>query len=278
MKTIICVKLSSLSDFELYLLAEIRGLDYKALKKIKSENRFSKIWIELPSGMIVAVQRDGKSIDPYISMSEYEIAALSRKTPVLAGEPTRKFRGDIESKRAEFNEFTEEEAKKNGTAEYDHRNIVCINARHTLEQIFAASIANDVDPVEAVSFVFRNSHIDMTKVCFEKKTANVVYFAFMSGSQEVWQDEDPSIPLLAKSKMSKKPVDTPKIKATPESIEKYQNLKSAGIPISIPKLDRMKFREGIESLKKQLEAALAREDYEEAARLRDLIAKPNHDI
>ena len=113
---------------------------------------------------------------------------------------------------------------------------------------------------------------------FEKKTANVVYFAFMSGPEEIWQDEDPSVPLLAKSKMSKKPVDTPKIKATPESIEKYQALKSAGIPISIPKLDRMKFREGIESLKRQLEAALAREDYEEAARLRDLMANPKDDI
>lgn len=272
MKTIICVKPSSLSDFELFLLAESRGLDYKSVKKIKSEKRFFKMWIELPSGLILATQSEGEEIEPRVSMSAYEIAALARKTPVLAGEPTRKFRGDVEAKRSEFKAFEEEEAKKNGTAEYDHKNIVCINARHTLEQIFAASLANDVDPIEAVSFVFRNSHIDLTKVWFEKKTANVVYFAFMSGSEEIWQDEDPSVPLLAKSKMSKKPVDTPKIKATPESAEKYQALKSAGIPISIPKLDRMKFREGIDSLKKQLEAALAREDYEEAARLRDLIA------
>jgi hypothetical protein len=278
---IICVKIGSLSEFETYLLAERLGLDYLAFNEIRADKTVKKYWLNADNGIVLAVEREiygEREFDLIVPLNENQIAAIKKCKPVLAGEPTRKYKGDIDEAREAFNELVEEEKKyreKMLNRKYDPSNIVCINAKSTLDQVFATCVANDVDPVPTISFIYGNGHLEMTRVWFEKKTGVLVAYSYQEDHKEYYHNVDCLIPKKAISNMSHSPQKTPKLKVNEDSIGAYQRLKSIGIDLGIEKLEKVslvqKKRELLEKLQQDLIDAIDTEDYEKAAVLRDRI-------
>jgi excinuclease UvrABC helicase subunit UvrB len=120
--------------------------------------------------------------------------------------------------------------------------------------------------------------MDIAKVWFEKETSLLVAYETIDNYFDF--NEDALIPRNVISKISRKPVKTPKIKANDEIADEYHRVKSLGFDLDIPKfetyisnvsedVDVEKF--SIDDLQNLLDIALESEDYESAAELRDAI-------
>jgi hypothetical protein len=292
MGNIICIKARSHSDFELYLIGEKYDIPYDFLIDYKKNRSVYKFWTEVGSGRIMAIEErpsdKEKVFVPVSPMSVSDEKRLKSITPIIAGDAISKYRGDIEEKEQEFKDMIakkEEHKKKMLNRKYDPSNIVCINARCTPEQLFAICIANEIDFVEPAGFIISNSHMAMSRVWYEKKTSHLVAYEYICDQQECFDISDEClIPKNAIYKMSRKPVATPKLKATYDSACEYRRAKKLGFDIDIPKLDAFEFEKeektcdyidiesfAIEDLENLLEAAIESEDYESAAELRDAI-------
>lgn len=298
MGNIICIKARSHTDFELYLIGEKYDMPYEFLIDYKKNHSVYKFWTEVGSGRIMAIEeRPGgkKAFVPVMPMAPGEEKKLKEISPIIAGSVASKYRGDIEEKEEEFRQMVaEKEArrKKMLNRKYDSNNIVCINARLTDEQIFAACLDNDIDFVEVAGFIKSNDHMTFTKVWYEKETSMMVAYEYVSGIEEAQEiNEDCLIPIEAIRRRSLKPIPTPKIKSCYEAAAAYRRAKMVGFDLDIPKLERFDFdREekqsedidleafSIEDLKSLLEAALGEEDYESAAELRDAIKEIENKI
>lgn len=278
---VICIKIGSLSEFETFLLAERLKLDYLAFNEIRADRTVKKYWLDADTGRVLAVEReiDGeRELDQLTLLTSEEISAIRKTKPVLAGEPTRKYKGDIEEAREDFKRLVEEEKERRNAMlnrDYDPKDIVCINAKSTLQQVFAACIDNDVDPVPTISFIYGNGHIELTRVWFEKKTGVLVAYSYQDFHEERFETVDCLIPKKAIHKMSHTPVKTPKLKVNEDVIEAYQRLKEIGVNLAIEKLEnvqlKQKRRDFLDKLQQQLTDAIDQEDYEKAATLRDRI-------
>lgn len=279
---IVCVKIGSLSEFETFLLAENLGLEYLSLNEIRKDKTVRKYWFDATDGRLLAVERDimgQKEFDLMTQLTETEIKKLKKSKPVLAGEPIRKFKGNIEEKREEFKELIEEDRKYRESmlnrTNYDPNDIVCINSRLSFEQVFSVCIINDVDPVPVISFIYGNSHLEMTRVWFEKETGVLVAYSYYEYDREYFYAVECLIPKSAIDKMSNTPVKTPKLKVTEYAISAYNKLKELGIELDIPKIEneniKKKKSDFLEKLQKELYDAIDTEDYEKAAEIRDRI-------
>lgn len=279
---IICVKIGSLSEFETFLLAENIGLDYLSMNEIRKDKTVRKYWFDATDGRLLAVERDimgQREFDPMTHLTNTDINNIKKCKPVLAGEPTRKFKGNIEEKREEFKTLIEEDRKYRESMlnrkDYNPNDIVCINARSTFDQVFATCIENNVDPVHTISFIYGNNHLELTRVWFEKETGVLVAYSYYENDMEYYFPVDCLIPKSAINKMSHTPVKTPKLKVTQYAIDAYNKLKQMGIELDIPKMENVniinKKREFLEKLQQELTDAIDTEDYEKAAELRDRI-------
>lgn len=279
---VICVKIGSLSEFETFLLAENLGLDYLSMNEIRRDKTVRKYWFDLNGGRLLAVERvilGEKEFDPMIPLDSLQLDSIRKSKPVQAGEPTRKFKGDIEEKRKDFQRLLEEERKYKedmlNRKDYNPGNIVCINSKSTLDQVFAVCVVNDVDPVTTISFIYGNSHLDMTRVWFEKITGVLVAYSYYEYGRDNFVMVDCLIPKKAIYQMSHTPVNVPKLKVSDVAIDAYGKLKELGIDLGIQKLENVvlvqKNREFLEKLQSELADAIDTEDYEKAAVLRDRI-------
>ena len=284
MKNIICIKAKSHTNFELYLIGEKYDIPYNFLIKYKEDISISKFWTEVGSGKIMAIEElngSKKTFVPILSLSAYEKNEIKNITPIIAGKIISKWKGDIDSKEKEFKEMLEENErikKEMLNRNYDPNNIICINTKSTNEQLFAICINNDLDFVEVADFIESNYHIDIAKVWFEKETSLLVAYETVDNYFDF--NEDALIPRNVISKISRKPVKTPKIKANDEIADEYHRVKSLGFDLDIPKFEKYtsnvsedvdveKF--SIDDLQNLLDIAVADEDYESAAELRDAI-------
>ena len=163
----------------------------------------------------------------HIRRTPIEEKNIKAMTPILAGKVISKFDGDIESKEKEFKEMLEETERFKSemlTRKYDPNNIICINTKLNYEQLFSISSTYDLDFVEIADFIESNIHIDIAKLWFEKETTLLVAYETEDNYFDV--NEDALIPKTAIYNMSKKPIKTPKIKITDESVEEYFRIKS----------------------------------------------------
>lgn len=278
---VICIKIGSLSEFETFLLAERLKLDYLAFNEIRADRTVKKYWLDADTGRVLAVEReiDGeRELDQITPLNAEEISAVRKTKPVLAGEPTRKYKGDIDEAREEFNRIVEEDKKRRHdmlNRDYDPSNIVCINAKSTLQQVFATCVENDVDPVPTISFIYGNNHLEMTRVWFEKKTGVLVAYSYHDTYEERFETVDCLIPKKAIHRMSHTPAKTPKLKVTEDALSAYQRLKEIGVNLGIEKLENVqlmqKRRDFLDKLQQELADAIDDEDYEKAASIRDRI-------
>ena len=278
---VICIKIGSLSEFETYLLAERLKLDYLAFNEIRADKTVKKYWLDADNGRVLAVEREifgEREIDYLTVLTAEESLAIKRSKPVQAGEPTRKFKGDVEEAREEFMRVVEEDKRYRRemlSRDYDPSDIVCINAKSTLQQVFAACVQHEVDPVPTISFIYGNGHLELTRVWFEKRTGVLVAYSYQDFHEERFENVDCLIPKKAIGRMSHVPVKTPKLKANEKALEAYQRLKEIGINLAIEKLDGVEYskkkNDFLSKLKQDLTDAIDHEDYEQAAVLRDRI-------
>lgn len=304
-KQIICIKASSHSDFELYLMSEKYDIPYDFLLDYKGDKLTYKFWTEVGSGIISALEErpDEKTRNflPTAPMNEREKQELLSIQPIRAGEVIRKYKGDIDEKEQEFKEMVAAIKKKKEkmlSRNYDPSNIVCINTKIGKEQIFSVCVSNDIDFSCVVSFLENNPNVDINRVWFEKKTSELVaynYIYFGDTEERFEVNSSCLIPKSAIGRMSRTASKTPKIKATKKSLIAYQKANEEGFFVNIPKferliesgyLERLEDEEtlekiesidvdidvfDVEELKSLLQTAVDDEDYESAAALRDAI-------
>lgn len=298
-KQIICIKASSHSDFELYLIGEKYDIPYDFLIDYKKDREVYKFWTEVGSGIICALEErpneKTRKFSPTAPMGEREKQSLLSIQPLRAGDTIRKYKGDIEEKEKEFKDMLLAKEKKKQqmlNRKYDPSDIVCINTKLDAEQIFAVCVANEIDFASVISFLDNNGNMNINRAWFEKKTSELVAYNYIYEYEERLEI-NPSclIPKDAIYKRSQLAAKTPKIKGDRKTAEAYQKAKDEGYSISIPKLDRMLdsgFLErdeeqdeepteidldvfDVEELKELLNTAIEDEDYESAAALRDAI-------
>jgi hypothetical protein len=304
-KQIICIKASSHSDFELYLMSEKYDIPYEFLIEYKKDKSIYKFWTELGTGIVSAIEEiigNERIFSPTTAMSERDKQLLIAIQPLKAGQAIRKYKGDIDEKEKEFKIMSEEIEKKKQqllNRNYDPSNIVCINSKSTPEQIFAVCLNNDIDFSYVMYFIKNNSTIDINRVWFEKKTNELVAYNYLYSNyfgepcERFEVNMSCLIPKKAINRMSMAAVKTPKIKVTKKSLEAYQKANDSGYYINIPKFERMlesgfleRLEEehvekessqidldvfDIEELKSLMQTAVEDEDYESAASLRDAI-------
>lgn len=308
-KQIICIKASSHSNFELYLMSEKYDIPYEFLIDYKNDKSVYKFWTEVGTGIISAVEEvNGKerTFCPTIAMSEREKQLLISIHPLRAGEAIRKYKGDIEEKEQEFKDMiaaTEKKKEQMLSRKYDPTNIVCINTKCGKDQIFSVCVNNDINFSYVMGFLENNPSVNINRVWFEKKTSELVAYNYIYANNNFFGEAverfeiNPSclIPKAAISKMSRTAVKTPKIRANKKTLDAYQKANDEGFYINIPKFERiiesgsfdrldddyeeprMKAEEidldvfDIEDLKILMQTAVDDEDYESAAALRDAI-------
>lgn len=276
MKTI-CIKPSSHSNFELYLISDAYEISYEMLVQYKKDTEIYRIWVSTETEAIIAVEErpseKERVFTSVIPLSAREQDKMKAMTPIIAGEPTRKFKGDLDEMRAEHKEFVrriEEHRQKMLSRDYDPSNIACINAKSTPEQLFSVCVELGIDYAQTAAFLEGNSHIPFNRIWLEKGTGDLAAYSF---GENFVINEDCLIPKKAIRQATHKPVAVPKLKATPEAQRQYKRAKMMGFPLEIPKLERQETISYVEELKEMLEAAVEREDYESAAALRDAIAE-----
>jgi len=292
MGRIICIKARSHSDFELYLIGEKYEIDYEFLIRYKKDRSIYKFWTEVGSGRVMAIEERPSekkkifvSIIPMSSLDESRVKAI---TPIIAGNEISKYRGDIEEKEREFKKMVEDKElhrKKMLSRKYDPSEIVCINAKCTMEQLFAICAASEIDFAEPAGFIESNKNMKIIRVWYEKETSQLVAYEYADGIYERFEiNEECLIPKDVIYKMNRKPIPTPKLKTTYDNAVLYRRAKKMGFNLDIPKLERYDFERAertseeisfesfaMEDLQKLLDAAIESEDYESAAELRDAI-------
>jgi len=303
MSQIICIKASSHTDFELYLIAEKYKIPFELLLEYKGDRSIYKFWVQKGTGGIYAEEerpndKERKFITK-LAMSEMEKKAMISILPIRTGEVIRKYRGDIEEKEQEFKNkmnSAEQHKKQMLSRKYDSSNIVCINSNSSYEQIFSVCVNYDINFVSVIYFLENNPSLNITRVWFEKKTSELVAYnyvytiasSFMSTTEHFEINEACLVPRDAIKRASRKPVQTPKLKVSQKSLEAYQKANKEGYFLNIPKFERVLesgFVEEYEQeqapidldvfdvseLKDLLQTAIEDEDYESAAELRDAI-------
>lgn len=301
-KQIICVKASSHSNFELYLISEKYNISYNFLQECKSKPNLIKVWLDTKNENVLAVQEFTKNQDkvfiPYISMTISEIQKLYDLTPIICGKVIRKYRGDIDAKEKEFKQKlidNDRYRKQMLERNYDPSDIYCINLNSTKEQLFALCIHYKINFLRVIDFLDMYESLKLHRLWIEKETSDYVAFSYLSESSNFKNEnfeilEDVLIPRSAIYKMSHIPLKIPKLKITNESIEHYLLAKEKGY-LLIEKFefflnsnqhdlfkiksiyeDRIKELSNVEK-KELLQEAVYEEDYEFAAFLRDHLKK-----
>jgi hypothetical protein len=300
-KQIICIKARSHTDFELYLIGEKYDIPYDFLIDYKKDKEVYKFWTEVGSGIISAFEERPNEKDrnfvALVPLTEREKQILLGITPLRAGEIINKYKGDIEEKEQEFKYLLDSIEKKKQemlNRKYDPSNIVCINAKSSLEQIFSVCVNYNIDFTEVMFFLENNTNVNINRVWFEKETSVLVAYnyiytiasSFMTSEDRFEINPSCLIPKPAITKMNRKPVPTPKLKVNQNSLNEYLKANDEGFFINIPKFERvlesgMDIEEekeiidldmfDVDELKDLLKTAVEDEDYESAAALRDAI-------
>lgn len=287
MGKIICIKPRSHSDFELYLIGEKYQISYNFLIEYKKDSSIYKFWTEVGSGKVMAIEerpseKKKKFIPIILDADENELKSIK---PIISGHVLSKYKGDIEKKEEEFKKMIadfEKKKKEMLSRKYDPSNIICINTNYTNEQLFSVCIKSKLDFIEVVGFIENNSHLSITKVWYEKETSELVAYEYVDNSNEYFEiNESCLIPRDAIHKMSRKSINTPRLKVTEDVIFEYKRIKKNGFDINISKLEKFFLEEeslditmdlfSIEYLNNLLQVALESEDYESAAEIRDII-------
>lgn len=310
MKQIICIKASSHSDFELYLMSEKYDIPYEFLLDYKSDKLIYKFWTEVGSGIISALEErpdeKTRNFSPTSPMNEREKQSLLSIQPLRAGEIIRKYKYDIDEKEQEFKEMvaaTEKKKEQMLSRNYDPSNIVCINTKTGRDQIFSVCVSNDINFACVIDFLDNNPNVDINRVWFEKKTSELVAYNYIyaqsgffgEAAERFEVNSSCLIPKKAINRMSMVATKTPKIKANKKTLDAYQKANEEGYFVNIPKFERLiesgfidRLEDGVEptkieavdidldvfdveELKSLLQTALEDEDYESAAELRDAI-------
>ena len=304
-KQIICIKVSSHSNFELYLLGEKYLIPYKFLYDCKMDKELVKIWIEVGNKNVLAVlersKEKGGTFVPYQTFSQQEQQKIKSLTPIISGQIIRKYRGNIELKESEFKQkleanetYKQEMLKRN----YPVSNICCFNLKSTKDQLFALCVQNNIDFINVMRFKEIYGHLDLHRLWIEKHTSTNVAFSYLtepckyqSKINEIFEVfEEALIPKAALNQMSRFPLRSPKLKVSKESIEAYQKAKVKGY-LFIDKFENISTTDTYEKLKQNssfqdriknllfsdiktiLDQAIIDEEYEFAAFLRDHLKK-----
>ena len=310
MKQIICIKASSHSDFELYLMSEKYDIPYEFLLDYKSDKLIYKFWTEVGSGIISALEErpdeKTRNFSPTSPMNEREKQSLLSIQPLRAGEIIRKYKYDIDEKEQEFKEMvaaTEKTKEQMLSRNYDPSNIVCINTKTGRDQIFSVCVSNDINFAGVIDFLDNNPNVDINRVWFEKKTSELVAYNYIyaqsgffgEAAERFEVNSSCLIPKKAINRMSMVAAKTPKIRANKKTLDAYQKANDEGYFVNIPKFERLiesgfidRLEDGIEQtkiedveinldvfdveeLKSLMQTAIDDEDYESAAALRDAI-------
>jgi hypothetical protein len=288
--SIICIKARSHSDFELYLVSEKYGLAYDILLDYKKDTSIYKFWVDLDLGIIIATEsrsNGDKTIYVTDHISKADRSKLIDIVPVKTPKVKENSEENYEMVKDRFEQMVKEKEEyrtKMLNRKYDHNNIVCVNMKSDNAQIFALCQFYKLDFINVMSY---KDEDDVTKVWFEKETGECFAFEYKSGEYYPFTINERSlIPRNIKSKISHKPVNTPKIKKTPDNIEAYIKYTDMGFHIGIPGFDKI-IEKGwtketlsddiglasfsIKDLEMLLEKAVEDEDYESAAEIRDAI-------
>ena len=308
-KQIICIKARSHSDFELYLIGEKYDIPYDFLLNYKKNKRVYKFWTEVGSGLLSAIEErpneKTKNFISYAPMSEREKQNTIDIQPIRAGELINKFKGDINEKEEEFKAMLvakEKHITDMLSRKFDPSTIICINLKSSNEQLFSICVNHQVDFLEVMSFKEEYGALNLVRLWIEKDKNTRVAYAYInspsgsntSPSERFVEIEDSLIPKKAINEMSHKPVTTPKLKVTDESLIEYRKASARGylsifkfenalIPQLLielnekidakPDLTSKITQLSIDELNESLKKAVEEEEYEFAAKIRDQIIK-----
>ena len=310
-KQIICIKARSHSDFELYLIGEKYDIPYDFLLNYKKNKRVYKFWTEVGSGLLSAIEErpneKTKNFISYAPMSEREKQNTIDIQPIRAGELINKFKGDINEKEEEFKAMLVAKEKHIAdmlSRKFDPSTIICINLKSSNEQLFSICVHHQVDFLEVMSFKEEYGALNLVRLWIEKDKNTRVAYAYInspsgsntSPSERFVEIEDSLIPKKAINEMSRKPVTTPKLKVTDESLIEYRKASARGylsifkfenalIPQLLielnekidakPDLTSKITQLSLDELNEILKKALEEEEYEFAAKIRDQIYVKN---
>jgi hypothetical protein len=310
-KQIICIKARSHSDFELYLIGEKYDIPYDFLLNYKKNKRIYKFWTELGSGILSAVEErpneKTKNLISYAPMSEREKQNLIDIQPIRAGELINKFKGDINEKEEEFKAMLVAKEKYRSdmlSRKFDPSTIICINLKSNNEQLFSICVNYQIDFLEVMSFKEQYGALNLVRLWIEKDKNTRIAYAYInspsgsntSPSETFVEIEGSLIPKKAINEMSHKPVTTPKLKVTDESLIEYRKASARGylsifkfenalIPQLLielnekidakPDLTSKITQLTIDELNNLLKKAVEEEEYEFAAKIRDQIYVKN---
>lgn len=288
--SIICIKARSHSDFELYLISEKYKLAYDILLDYKKDTSIYKFWVDLDLGIIIATEsRSNGNKTIYITdhINKEDRSKLVDIHPVKTPKVKENSEENYEMVKEKFEQMVKEKEEyrtKMLSRKYDPNNIVCVNLKSDTAQIFALCQFYKLDFITTMSY---KEEDDVVKAWFEKGTGECYAFEYVNGLYEHFTiNERCLIPRDIKYKISRKPVNTPKIKKTPDNIEAYIEYTKMGYYIGIPGFDKI-IEKGytketlsddigiasfsIKDLEMLLEKAVEDEDYESAAEIRDAI-------
>jgi hypothetical protein len=288
--SIICIKARSHTDFELYLVSEKYNLAYDILLDYKKDKSIYKFWIDLDLGIIIATEsRSGSDKTIYVTdhIDKSDRTKLTEITPVKTPKVKENSEENYEMVKEKFEQMVKEKEEyrtKMLNRKYDINNIVCINLKSDTSQIFSLCRFYKLDFLTVMSY---KDESDVTKGWFEKETGECFAFEYKSGNYYPFIINERSlIPRNIEYKISRKVINTPKIKKTKDNIDAYVKYTKLGYNIGIPAFDKiiengytketLSDEIGIESfsikdLEILLEKAVEDEDYESAAELRDVI-------
>lgn len=295
-RKVICISTASHSDFELYLISEKYGIPYDFLYEYKMDSSVSKFWFEVSSFWILAIEvvsADGKkSVELVSDLTDDEKRRIMLVSPIMPGEPTADYSGNLADKQTDFIYFTIERDKYREemlNRDYDPSNIICIDVTFESWEIFSICIVYSLDFILVSDFIRGNPHVDMKKVWFEKNSTDLVAYSYFYEDREIFEvAQGCLIPKVSIANMSMFSVDVPDIKTSPDNVAKYASYKSMGYNLKIKKFDLLiengmltgNTRQWIEvdsdsfsikELEMLMYKAVEEEDYESAAYFRDEI-------
>lgn len=288
--SIICIKARSHSDFELYLVSEKYGLAYDILLDYKKDTSIYKFWVDLDLGIIIATEsrsNGDKTIYVTDHINKDDRSKLIDIQPVKTPKVKENSEENYEMVKEKFEQMVKEKEEyrtKMLNRKYDPNNIICVNLKSDTAQIFSICQFYKLDFITVMSYKEEN---DVTKGWFEKETGECFAFEYKNGEYYPFIINERSlIPRNIEYKISRKAVNTPKIKKTPDNIDAYIEFEEMGYYIGIPGFDKIIEKGytketlsddiGLESfsikdLEILMEKAVEDEDYESAAELRDVI-------
>lgn len=286
---VICVKPRSHSDYELYLISEKYEFAYEILLDFKKDISVYKFWVDMELGVIIATEtRSGK--DKTIYVSEYldtdDRENLINIKPIKTPKEKEDSKENYERVKDIYEKMVKEKEdhrNKMLNRKYNPNNIVCVNLKIENHNIFAIAQHYKLDFSTIMSYKVEP---DITKAWFEKETGECFAFEYFDNKANFSINERSLIPRNITNKISRVPVNIPKIKKTQDNIDAYLEYTKMGYDIGIPGFDKiiesgytkenLSEEAGIENfsiqdLESLLNKAVDEEDYESAAELRDVI-------